>query len=367
LDNIKSHLIEYKLWNRKIINAFWIVSFIYIIGQVIFLTLDIINVPGYSIKHFLLKYMFVPDSIILLILICTELFFRFSKRLEKHLIIITSLAIAYTAFFNISSSISGRQLALLMPILISIFYFNKKILAVTCSISISIIWIVYMVSPYQRKIMSIYELVIVTVASIIAGVIGIGVVNRGIELLDSITTLVKNEQKLIIEKSIIDKLSKTDALTNLYNHRTFHEYVDTILNQHNLYNFQVQLALIDIDNFKKVNDTYGHWTGDIVLKGVGSILQNSVTADDFVARYGGEEFAVIFIDKNLSETLSILDKIKDAIENNTFEELENNSVTVSIGVHNYLNNEGKELLFKYADGALYDAKCSGKNKVLCNP
>jgi diguanylate cyclase (GGDEF)-like protein len=165
----------------------------------------------------------------------------------------------------------------------------------------------------------------------------------------------------------MDKLSKTDALTGLYNHKTFHEYVDTILTQNKLYSFQIQLAIIDIDNFKIVNDTYGHWTGDIVLKEVGKILQSSVTADDFVTRYGGEEFAVVFIGKTFPETLDILEKIRESIENHTFVELANKSVTVSIGVHNYLSSDGKELLFKYADEALYRAKRSGKNKVVIGP
>jgi two-component system cell cycle response regulator len=311
--------------------------------------------------------MLIPDSIILFILLCTELAFKYSRRLERYLIIITSIAISYTAFFNITSSISGRQLALLIPILMSIFYFDKKILVATCSLDLLIIWAVYFILPSQRELMSIYELVIVSLSFVISGIVGVGVVNRGIQLLNSITTLVKNEEKLIIEKSIVDKLSKTDALTSLYNHRTFHEYVDTIMNQHCLYNFQIQLALIDIDNFKKVNDTYGHWTGDIVLKEVANIVQASVTADDFVSRYGGEEFAIIFIGKSFTDTLAILEKIRKDIETRNFLELENKPVTVSIGVHDYCNREGKELLFKYADSALYKAKGSGKNKVVCSP
>jgi diguanylate cyclase (GGDEF)-like protein len=195
----------------------------------------------------------------------------------------------------------------------------------------------------------------------------VGIVSRGIHLLNSITTLVKNEEKLIIEKSLIDKLSKTDALTGLYNHRTFHEYTDTLLNQKSIYSFQLQLAIIDIDDFKKVNDTYGHWSGDIVLKETASIIQSAITPDDFVARYGGEEFAIIFLGKNLTDTLSILETLRESISKRAYKELENNSVTVSMGVHNYLNNESKELMFKYADGALYKAKSSGKNKIVCSP
>lgn len=355
------------MWNRKIINAFWIVALVYVIGQVLVLGLDLIDDSSYSIPRYLKMYMLKPDSIIFTVLICTELIFKYSKRFERYLIIITSITICYTAFFNIHYEISGRQIALLIPILLSVFYFSKRVLVTTCSIDLLIIWTAYSAFPSQRQAMSSYEMVIVTLGIICAGIIGVGVVGRGIQLLNLISTMTKNEEKLIIEKSIIDKLSKTDALTNLYNHRTFHEYVDTILHQQSMYNFQVQLALIDIDDFKKVNDTYGHWSGDIVLKEVGNILHSLATADDFVSRYGGEEFAVIFIGKNLTDALHTLEKMKQTIENRPFKELDNKPVTVSIGVHNYLNGEGKELLFKYADGGLYKAKASGKNKVICNP
>lgn len=126
----------------------------------------------------------------------------------------------------------------------------------------------------------------------------------------------------------------------------------------------LQLAIIDIDNFKRVNDTYGHWTGDIVLKQVASILQESITSNDFVARYGEEEFAVIFIGKSIQEITDMLEAIRYLIEKTTFPELDGKSVTVSIGVQPYVKNEGKASLFKFADAHLYTAKVTGKNKIV---
>lgn len=367
MDNKKINLDEFRIWNRKIVNAYWIVSLLYIIGQVLFLIIDISKDPNFAVRKFLIRNMLIPDVIILFILLSTELCFKYSKKLNKYLIIATSTAIAYTAFFSITHHISGRLVVLIIPILISVFYFSKKVLIATCSMVLSIIWLIYIFSPYQRGLLSIFELIIITISSICAGIIGVGIVSRGIHLLNSITTLVKNEEKLIIEKSLIDKLSKTDALTGLYNHRTFHEYTDTLLNQKSIYSFQLQLAIIDIDDFKKVNDTYGHWSGDIVLKETANIIQSSVTPDDFVARYGGEEFAIIFLGKSLTDTLSILETLRETISKRVYKELENKSITVSTGVHNYFNKESKELLFKYADGALYKAKASGKNKIICSP
>jgi two-component system cell cycle response regulator len=364
LDN-KINSNDFKVWNRNIINTYWLVSLLCVIGQILFLILDIKRDPNYSIQRFLIKYMLKPDSIILLTLIVTELIYRYSKKLNKYLIIATSIVMVYAVFFNVKPEIPGRQIVIIIPILISVLYLNRRVLAVSCLIDVSILWLAYIIFPSQREILSVFELIIVTITCLSAAIIGIGIVNRGIQLLNSITALARNEEKLIIEKSIIDKLSKTDALTGLYNHRTFHDYIDTLLNQHNLYSFQIQLAIIDIDNFKKVNDTYGHWSGDIVLKEVANILNQTITPDDFAARYGGEEFAIIFIGKPLSDTLKMLESLRETISKRTFEVLENGSVTVSIGVCNYLNAHNKELLFKGADSALYSAKTSGKNKIIC--
>jgi diguanylate cyclase (GGDEF)-like protein len=358
--------IDFGVWNRKIISGFWLVFFLYFAGQVSFLILNIVYYPEYAGIYYIRKHMIVPDTLLLSILVSAEIFIRRFKNGQKYLVLITSIVVAYTIFFTISSRIPGRQIVLILPMIISIFYFNKKISVIGCCLNIIVFSLVYILIPYQRTIISIYEFVVIILMLVGSATAGIAIVNRGIQLLNEITKLVKSEEKLIIENSIIDKLSKTDALTELYNHKTFHEFTDNILAQCDSHELPLQLALFDIDNFKKVNDTYGHWTGDIVLKQVANIIHNSITINDFIARYGGEEFAVIFIGKNMEETLAILENIRATIEKTIFKELENKAVTVSIGVQSYKKNDGKESLFKFADAYLYTAKTSGKNIIVSN-
>ena len=136
---------------------------------------------------------------------------------------------------------------------------------------------------------------------------------------------------------------------------TFHEYLDRLIDQNHVNDLSIQLALIDIDNFKKVNDTYGHRAGDSVLKHVADIIKESIEADDFAARYGGEEFAVIFTEKSTSTAYSIAEDIRKKIAAMKNKEAGDTIVTVSIGLNNY-NKTGKEILFKEADSALYEAK-----------
>jgi two-component system cell cycle response regulator len=362
----KLNLDEFKIWNRKILNAYWIVLLLLIIGQVIFLFLGPITMHNQTVIRFLIRYMLIPDSIIIAILLVSEFWEKNCKKSTNYIILFTSIAISYTVFYNISYRLATRQIVLIFPLFISLLYFNRKILISTFSANLLIAWIMYFISPDSKYSMSIFDLIVFTIGSISAVMIGIGIVGRGIYLVKSIIDLVKNEERLIIEKSIIDKLSKTDALTGMYNHRTFHEYLDTLLTQYNSSNIEIQLAIIDIDNFKQVNDTYGHWSGDIVLKEVASIIQKTITADDFAARYGGEEFGVIFIGKNEEDTLKILENIREIVSKKGFSELNDKSVTVSIGIHNYLDTNSKEVIFRCADTALYKAKTSGKNKIVCS-
>ena len=103
----------------------------------------------------------------------------------------------------------------------------------------------------------------------------------------------------------MDKLTKTDALTDLYNHMTFHEYFEKLIEQHEQNGLPLQLAIFDIDNFKLVNDMFGHRAGDAVLQRVSELIRSKVSTNDFVARYGGEEFAILFTDKLKMEALKL--------------------------------------------------------------
>lgn len=180
---------------------------------------------------------------------------------------------------------------------------------------------------------------------------------------NNLKKVTKDKQELLIKSAIMEKMSKTDALTDMYNHRTFHEYFDIIIRQASSADSSLQLAIFDIDDFKRINDTFGHSVGDIILQRISSIIKTMITADDFTARYGGEEFAVILTNKSMEQSLILLESIRKAIQDESHIEL-NRNVTVSIGMHKYYKGESKEEVFNKADEALYEAKHTGKNKIV---
>ena len=121
-------------------------------------------------------------------------------------------------------------------------------------------------------------------------------------------------------------------------------------------------SILDIDFFKKVNDTYGHDIGDRVLKQFVEIIQNSSRNDDLVIRWGGEEFLLLLKVKSIDNTTKILENIRKSIDESYFKEVKH--ITCSIGATIYKENEKIEDSFKRADEALYEAKNNGRNQVI---
>ncbi|CAG7640132.1 putative diguanylate cyclase DgcT [Paenibacillus allorhizosphaerae] len=193
--------------------------------------------------------------------------------------------------------------------------------------------------------------------------IAIGIVSRGTELIEDLKDISKSKQDLLIKNLLMDMLSKTDALTECFNHKAFHGYLDELIERSEKNRFSLCLAIIDIDDFKQVNDSYGHWVGDLVLKSVAQTIKETVGPDDVVSRYGGEEFTLIFLDKTIEDAYRITEKIRSQVEKLIHPELRTETVTVSIGLNMFRSGQGKEKLFKGADDALYISKRMGKNKV----
>lgn len=160
----------------------------------------------------------------------------------------------------------------------------------------------------------------------------------------------------------------TDELTGLGNRRLFDQTMTRKVRASSGIGTTFCLIMLDIDHFKQFNDTWGHQTGDQVLRLVGMTIKNSISAPDIAARYGGEEFAVIMPDTTLDEAIMQADHIREAIKDrkllkrSTGEKLGN--VTVSAGVARHEQNDTAATLIERADAALYSAKRAGRNCVM---
>ena len=163
----------------------------------------------------------------------------------------------------------------------------------------------------------------------------------------------------------VERLSITDSLTGRYVRRYFSERLKEELERSERYKLNFALLVLDIDDFKRCNDSYGHLVGDIILKDISGIMEESVRGVDIVARHGGEEFAVILSETNKEGAMVVAERIRKRIEEHVFKAYDELlKMTVSIGVSVYpKDSEEAEDLIDKADTALYEAKKSGKNLV----
>lgn len=162
------------------------------------------------------------------------------------------------------------------------------------------------------------------------------------------------------------KLATTDGLTELYNHRYFQEQMALLVENSKRYGTEFSLIILDIDFFKKFNDTFGHQAGDAVLRQVAQILKRNVRATDIVCRYGGEEMSIILPNTAKEEALTTAQKICERVAQNKIRlnhDKESN-VTISLGVSTYPHDGGTPSdMIATADKRLYFAKENGRNQV----
>ena len=159
----------------------------------------------------------------------------------------------------------------------------------------------------------------------------------------------------------LEKLATTDKLTNIYNRYKFEEFLTYEMERVNRYNEKFSLLMFDVDFFKDINDTYGHLTGDRVLKEIATITKTSIRKIDIFARWGGDEFVILFPSTNLDSARMIAEKLRKAIFSHNYG-IEKR-VSVSIGVTQYLKKESIESVIKRVDNLLYIAKNNGRNIV----
>lgn len=169
-----------------------------------------------------------------------------------------------------------------------------------------------------------------------------------------------------LEKS--QQEAQTDALTSLFNKRGFEKRFELERIRAKQNELPFSIIMVDIDYFKRVNDTYGHLVGDSLLKSIANLLKSHLRKNDIASRYGGEEFLILLPETELDGATAVAQKIKDTLAKKEWKLKETGEsmgrVTVSMGIALYRLNEPEEALIKRADDALYLAKNNGRNQIV---
>lgn len=166
----------------------------------------------------------------------------------------------------------------------------------------------------------------------------------------------KQNELMAINLGLIE-LSNTDKLTGLYNRRYFSQKMSEFIRAFDMESVQFSLLIIDIDHFKRVNDTYGHQVGDIVLEQLAKLLKETVSEQGIVCRFGGEEFMIILIGHNEQIAHNIIERVQQK------EWPAIGDLTVSIGMAKFTARDNEQTIIERADKALYSSKENGRNRV----
>lgn len=190
------------------------------------------------------------------------------------------------------------------------------------------------------------------------------VITTNLDLRGELASAQEEMDKQRMEISKLQIASKIDRLTHINNRASFDEYLENVFAHYKQTHEQFSLIILDIDHFKKVNDTFGHVAGDKVLEAVSEKLSGVMRASDFISRYGGEEFAAVLINAKIEDSIRIAESMRKTIASSVFDfdggKLE---ITISAGVTEVIPGDTTDTLIKRADAELYKAKESGRNRV----
>lgn len=162
----------------------------------------------------------------------------------------------------------------------------------------------------------------------------------------------------------LEYLADNDLLTNINNRRIFDKKLVEAILVHQRHNQNMNLVFLDIDNFKNINDKFGHASGDKVIIRIANILKNNIRQTDLLARWGGEEFVIAYINTSFEDALTVTEKLKNLIENDyILKDLSKSIITASFGLTTLKKDDKKDDLINRADIAMYKSKDNGKNRI----
>jgi len=176
-------------------------------------------------------------------------------------------------------------------------------------------------------------------------------------------------QQARADKKELERLANSDSLTGLYNRQAILDKLGELINRAKRYQENFSLSMLDVDLFRRVNDQYGHLTGDEVLEKIATLICRNIRNTDVAGRYGGEEFIILLPLADLSSALVVAERIRSVIESTEMKDSGENvfAVTVSQGLSSWEPDEDAHSLISRTDEALYKAKENGRNRVEISP
>jgi len=342
----------YYEWNNVVFGSLWRLFLLCIILYGIVFMMYVPTAGISKILYFKL-YLLRPVAIQAVILLQVKIILEHGKEMMSQFLILLLLILLTNAFMLVIAfmdvSIYGNGIALLLPLAIVPIFREWRLFPLQLIICLSEY---LMVQVNSTSMMPQADAKILQFVLFVGYMAAFAIVGERIRK----STL------------LLDIQSWTDSMTHMYNHQAFYDRLTKCMQKFEETGEVFSILIADIDDFKKVNDTYGHVYGDEVICTVTQVFDHCKEGNDFVARYGGEEFAMILPGQSKEDAIKKADCIRREFSSSEVNSNEGpQSFTISIGVAEYNRTyESESHFFNEADQALYRAKNSGKNKVCCN-
>lgn len=317
-----------------------------------------------SVDNYLISYLVLPTAANILIILAgifiirklppQSLLINYIPAVQQILI---GMVVAATHYV-----FSATLCVFCLPIFATIVFSDKRVsknVGILCFLALTIEMILRQISPFRLYNEDFFAAEVIVAYTILIAT----------AMICNVLIDFQKEKSMIIQQSYLRQLEMKDQLykdqkTGLYGHTIFMNTLDKLVSLADKTEINLALAIIDIDDFKKINDKYGHLKGDQVIFALANLLRKDFGENLFTARFGGEEFAIIFTESQVEHAGEFLEKLRSEFAGIKYP-FTDDVVTISIGIATWQPGWSLEDLFDNADSAMYVAKSIGKNCVEC--
>lgn len=352
-------------WQKKLLPACWLFFALAIVMTIFVSNYYFISgeIPRSQFALFLSIECIAPLSLHLISLIISTIYVKNEKKSpEKKMKFFTWMYFIQTGIIALFHSRFETSMAFpATSMILAVLLFDKRllkqffVLSLVTLVGASAIWLINF-SQYTIT-HSIFLLITLVFLDVIVFLLSYYLCKLQRELIYSIFRSYVKHKKL-------NKELRLEPLTRLYNRTAYAKAVETLTRNSETSKFPLIQVLLDLDNFKEINDTYGHSGGDAVLITLGEMISNSFGKAKLGFRYGGDEFIMIFNDRSLEDAVETVEKLRTDFANTKFDFMKSSShCSMSIGIAVYQPGWNSKQWFQAADAAAYVAKTNGKNRT----
>ncbi len=345
--------------NRRILRIYWLIIILTAIVGLTVLTIDfLLGGDQQVILARALNFIVKPLTCMLLLAAVGEWMMRRHNWMASYagMIVSNLLPIILIVFFT---EVKGVQFSLLFGVMASALYYKQsKVILSSVYAGLAILVLMAVYAPFRNQmdlLTVIFSFVCISCFTLLANAI----LQEGSRLRSDLRQYEEDHKMLVADVIEKDYITKKDTLTQAYNRLAFDELLGALSSRDYIFT----LAIFDVDDFKHINDTYGHLAGDKVLISLADCVTRSLPADDYFFRYGGEEFVIIYFEKSPQETIVLSEQLRQSLEQMRVPELGDRHITISMGLAERKLGQSIEDLRQVADRLLYQAKRLGKNQV----